>query len=86
MIADQEIEINGFPVNIHDLQSIEVDGSGRIVGYYRKERPGYEILMQELPPQLELPPSYDSVIVGGYLLQPGETIASVLEVQDDGNL
>ena len=33
VIADQEIEINGQAVNIHDLRSITLDGCGRIVDY-----------------------------------------------------
>lgn len=33
VIADQEIEINGETVNIHDLRSITLDSDGRIVDY-----------------------------------------------------
>jgi len=34
LIADQEIEIAGVPVNIHDIKTIIVDGKGQIIDFY----------------------------------------------------
>ncbi len=34
MIADQEIEIAGKKVNIHDIQTIVVDGRGKIINAF----------------------------------------------------
>jgi len=36
MIADQDIEINGQDVWIHELRTIIVDGHGQIVDYWLK--------------------------------------------------
>jgi len=42
MFSDQEIMINGEPVNVHDIFSINVDGSGRIIEYARQSKGGAE--------------------------------------------
>jgi len=57
VIANQEIEINGLAVNIHDLRSIELDGCGRIVGYWKNDEPLYETrsLLARDRPLLEIP-------------------------------
>ena len=34
MVADQEIEIQGKVVNIHDIKTIEVDAYGKIIDAY----------------------------------------------------
>ena len=36
LIADQEVIILGDTVNIHDIESITIDGSGKIIDYYLK--------------------------------------------------
>ncbi len=38
MIADQEIEVDGEEVNIHDIYSIVVDSRGKIIEVRKNER------------------------------------------------
>ena len=40
MIADQEIDINGKRINVHDIEIIVVDGNGLIVEFFLKEVDG----------------------------------------------
>jgi len=42
LIADQEIEIQGRQVNIHDIKSILVDSEGKIADAYLEPEPGEE--------------------------------------------
>lgn len=40
LIADQEIEIQGRRVNVHDIRSIVVDSEGKITDAYLETEPG----------------------------------------------
>lgn len=40
LIADQEIEIQGRRVNIHNIKSIIVDSEGKITDAYLEPEPG----------------------------------------------
>jgi hypothetical protein len=40
VLADQEVVICGYAVNIHDLVVIQIDGQGRIVSFSAKDKNG----------------------------------------------
>jgi len=42
LIADQEILLLGSAVNIHDIETIEIDTHGRIISYVSKSKKIWE--------------------------------------------
>ena len=38
LIADQEIFLCGVKINVHDIESVKLDGMGRIVSFYLKDK------------------------------------------------
>ena len=43
LIADQEIRLLGNTINIHDIESIIVNGAGEIISYYERTECGIAV-------------------------------------------
>jgi hypothetical protein len=54
VFADQEIEIDGQTVNIHDLRAIVLDGYGRIVDYLQETPDGLLRTQPATPPIIDV--------------------------------